>query len=156
MGKQREMAKTPSVLAQVVALERMDLEELSAQYRTYFAKEPPSKTRKQLVARLAYRIQEIVHGGLSQEARSRLEEIHEVCGLPGRLPEKKERKNAPAPGTKLIREYLGVVHEVIVRDKGFEYRGGMYRSLSAIATAISGSHVSGPVFFGIKKKGGGA
>lgn len=124
-------------------------------YEALFGRESPTRTRKHIIARLAYRIQELAYGGLSAEARARLEAIYEGKGLPGQTtgPAKKERKGAPAPGTKLIRDYLGTTHEVIVREKGFDYKGGIYRSLSSIATEISGSHVSGPAFFGLQKKG---
>lgn len=144
-----------TVLAQVVALEGMPFADLKEKYRVLYGKEPPSRSRKQVIARLAYRIQEIAYGGLSSEARERLTAIGEAYGIPGKeKKQSKERKGAPAPGTKLVREYLGERHEIVVLDKGFQYRNGVYRSLSSIAKEITGSHMSGPAFFGIKKKGG--
>lgn len=149
-------AKTePTVLAQIVALENMPFDDLKGRYKALIGKEPPSRSRKHIFARLAYRIQEIAFGGLSPEARSRLEAIGEAHMAPGRKVKGKERKGAPAVGTKLIREYMGTEHEVTVLEKGFQYRDGVYRSLSAIAKEISGTHTSGPVFFGLKKKGDG-
>lgn len=146
--------KHGTVLAQIVALEDMPFADLKEKYRALYDREPPSRSRKQVIARLAYRIQEIAYGGLSLEARERLVSIGEAHGVPGIEKEQpKERKGAPAIGTKLVREYLGERHEVVVLDKGFQYRDRVYRSLSAVAREISGSHVSGPAFFGVKKEG---
>nr|NIM18730.1 DUF2924 domain-containing protein [Candidatus Latescibacterota bacterium]NIM64471.1 DUF2924 domain-containing protein [Candidatus Latescibacterota bacterium]NIO00624.1 DUF2924 domain-containing protein [Candidatus Latescibacterota bacterium]NIO27025.1 DUF2924 domain-containing protein [Candidatus Latescibacterota bacterium]NIO54550.1 DUF2924 domain-containing protein [Candidatus Latescibacterota bacterium] len=61
----------------------------------------------------------------------------------------------PAPGTILTREYRGEVHQVIVLEKGFEYDGKVYRSLSGIARAITGTQWNGYLFFGLKKRGNG-
>ena len=54
-------------------------------------------------------------------------------------------------GTKLIREYKSEKHEVTALEKGFEYKGKQYRSLSAIANEITGTQWNGKVFFGVKK-----
>jgi hypothetical protein len=59
-------------------------------------------------------------------------------------------------GTKLLREWRGVMHEVTVIDGGYEHQGKRYRSLSAVARAIAGTQWSGPLFFGLRKTGGGA
>jgi hypothetical protein len=55
------------------------------------------------------------------------------------------------PGTRLLREWQGVTHEVRVLDSGFDYAGQTYKSLSAVARAITGTPWSGPMFFGIKR-----
>ncbi len=55
------------------------------------------------------------------------------------------------PGTRLLREWQGSTHEVLVLDTGFEYAGQTYKSLSAIARAITGTPWSGPAFFGVKR-----
>jgi hypothetical protein len=52
------------------------------------------------------------------------------------------------PGTRLLREWGGATHDVLVTDQGYIYRGTTYRSLSAIAQIITGAHWSGPKFFG--------
>jgi hypothetical protein len=56
-------------------------------------------------------------------------------------------------GTKLLREWRGVMHEVTVIDGGYEHQGRRYRSLSAVARAITGTQWSGPLFFGLRKTG---
>jgi Protein of unknown function (DUF2924) len=58
-------------------------------------------------------------------------------------------------GTKLMREWCGVTHEVTVIDGGYEHQGKRYRSLSAVARAITGTQWSGPLFFGLRKTGSG-
>ena len=59
----------------------------------------------------------------------------------------------PAPGTILTREYRGEVHQVTALDRGFEYRGRVFRSLSGIAKAITGTQWNGYLFFGLRKRG---
>jgi len=59
------------------------------------------------------------------------------------------RSSKLLPGTRVLREWGGTTHEVTVTDKGYVYRGMTYRSLSVIAEIITGSHWSGPKFFGI-------
>ena len=58
----------------------------------------------------------------------------------------------PKTGTRYVREHNGKLHEVTVLDDGFEYEGENYRSLTEIATAITGTKWSGPAFFGLKRK----
>ena len=55
-----------------------------------------------------------------------------------------------APGTILIKHWQNVSHQVTVTDAGFEYAGKSFRSLSAIAKAITGTNWNGRVFFGVK------
>ena len=61
-------------------------------------------------------------------------------------------KDRPIAGTRLIREYQGVEHCVTVRDDGYEYQGRPYKSLSAIARAITGTRWNGRLFFGLKNR----
>jgi hypothetical protein len=56
------------------------------------------------------------------------------------------------PGTRIVREWKGIVHEVTISDDGFEYEGKTFKSLSPIACRITGTHWSGPAFFGTKGK----
>ncbi len=60
----------------------------------------------------------------------------------------KSNRQTTQPGTRLLREWGGELHEVTVIDNGFEYRGNSYTSLTAIATHITGTRWSGPRFFG--------
>lgn len=55
-------------------------------------------------------------------------------------------------GTRLVREWRGQIHQVVVLEEGYEHAGRRYTSLTQIASAITGVHWSGPVFFGVKKR----
>jgi hypothetical protein len=109
----------------------------------------PAKASRQLVIYcLAYRMQQNAYGALSAAARQRLRTLAQPLA-----PEQGRAKRAAislAPGTRLIRQWRDQRHEVTVLEQGFAYRGNHYASLSAIARVISGSHCSGPRFFGLK------
>ena len=140
---------TDSVLAQLAALKTAPVAELKQKWRGLFEREPPPYNRRFLESRLAYRIQELAYGGLSEETLERLE------ALADELEGKRSRRssllnNRPTAGTRLIREWNGVEHCVTVRNSDFEYQGRPYRSLSAIAKHITGTQWNGLVFFGLK------
>ena len=138
------------VLARLAALKTTPTQKLKEQWRQLFESEPPAFNRRYLESRLAYRIQELAYGGLKPETVRRLEKLGEELDG-GRVEVRKRPANdRPISGTRLIREYQGVEHCVTVRDDDFEYQGRPYKSLSAIARAITGTPWSGPVFFGLK------
>ena len=138
------------VLARLAALKTTPTPKLKEQWRQLFESEPPAFNRHYLESRLAYRIQELAYGGLKPETVRRLEKLGEERDG-GRVEVRKRPANdRPIAGTRLIREYQGVEHSVTVRDDDFEYQGRPYKSLSAIARAITGTPWSGPVFFGLK------
>ena len=138
------------VLARLAALKTTPTPKLKEQWRQLFDSEPPAFNRRYLESRLAYRIQELAYGGLKPETVRRLEKLGEELDG-GRVEVRKRPANdRPISGTRLIREYQGVEHCVTVRDDDFEYQGRPYKSLSAIARAITGTPWSGPVFFGLK------
>ena len=141
---------TDAVLARLAALKTTPTPKLKEQWRQLFESEPPAFNRRYLESRLAYRIQELAYGGLKPETVRRLENLGEELDG-GRVEVRKRPANdRPIAGTRLIREYQGVEHSVTVRDDDFEYQGRPYKSLSAIARAITGTPWSGPVFFGLK------
>src|SRR6476661_4900910 len=125
------------VLAQLAALKSMPVADLKQKWRQLFAKEPPPYNRRFLEHRLAYRIQELAYGGLKPETVERLEALAD--GLEGRLAKRRRIENRPVTGTRLIREWKGVEQTVTVRNDDFEFEGRPYRSLSAIARAITGT-----------------
>ncbi len=129
------------ITRQITALALLSVEELKEKWRTLYDCDPPEFRHSFLVKRLAYRIQEIYYGGLKPEVRAHLEKFATPT-----------HKRPPAfmPGARLGRLYKGVRHEVIVRGKReFEYDGKIYKSLSAVAFAITGSHWNGKAFFGV-------
>ena len=106
--------------------------------------------RSYLIRRLAYRIQELVYGGLSREARQKLAAIADGDEAKSKEPPRKRQAANLQPGTRLLRDWHGQRYEVIVQEDGFLHDGKKYRSLSAVARAITGSYWSGNRFFGLK------
>ena len=143
-------AMDDSALAQVAALPEKSMTDLKQLWRDLYDREPPPYNRPFLVKRLAYRIQELAYGGLSARAEAKLNALieEEDRRLKGKLPVRKGDR--PISGTRLIREWQGVEHCVTVRDEDFEYQGRPYKSLSAIARAITGTQWNGLTFFGLK------
>jgi hypothetical protein len=99
---------------------------------------------------VAWKIQEQAYGGLSAAARRRLADLAKTMDQDGDLA--RSRVARLKPGAKLIREWRGVTHTVIVLEDGFEWRGKRWLSLSVIAEQITGAHWSGPRFFGLNGK----
>src|SRR5271156_643087 len=103
-----------------------------------------------LVRCVAYRLQETAEGGLSPSQRKQLRKLAERISAGDSLAV--YAGTGIKPGTKLIREWQGENHEVIALVKVFVYRGKQYSSLSKIARTITGTHWSGPRFFGLTKR----
>jgi hypothetical protein len=143
---------TDSIAAQVAALPKKTMPELRQMWRELFDKEPPGFSRSYLISRLAYRIQELAYGGLKPATRARLDTLAD--GLDPKAARKRVL-NGPVAGTQLIREWRGVEHKVTVLIDGFEWEGRRYKSLSAVARAITGTQWNGLTFFGVKRPGGG-
>lgn len=147
-----------SVLKQIADLDTLSHDQLCELWRTLYGKEPMASNRPYLIKRLAYRIQEIAYGGLSERAHKAMDDIlaahsfdENGGNLDSRRVEKKRKVGVPVVGTRLVREWNGRTYEVTVVHGGFEYEGRRYRSLTAIATAITGTHWNGRAFFGLKK-----
>jgi Protein of unknown function (DUF2924) len=139
-----------TVLAQIAALKSKSTPELRDMWCKLFGHEAPVLGRRYLEDRLAYRVQELHFGGLSDRARRKLD------ALADQLEPKAARRRDPGrpiAGTRLLREWKGVEHVVIVREHAFEYEGRPYRSLSAVARAIAGSRWNGWAFFGLRPNG---
>lgn len=147
-----------SVLKQIANLQNLSYEELVKLWRTLYGKEPTASNLPYLMKRLTYRIQEIAYGGLSENAHKTMDDILDAHGfdenggcLDGRRTERKRKVGVPVIGTRLARQWNGRSYEVTVVHGGFEYEGRRYKSLTAIATAITGTHWNGRAFFGLKK-----
>jgi Protein of unknown function (DUF2924) len=141
---------TDTVLAQIAALKTKSTPELRDVWRRVFDREPPPFGRRYLEDRLAYRLQELHFGGLSDRARRKLD------ALVDQLEPKAARRpdpGRPIAGTTLVREWKGVEHQVTVRAHDFEYQGRPYGSLSAIAREIAKSRWNGWAFFGLRRNG---
>jgi len=142
------------VLARLRALKTDTSAELKDQWRELFGSEPPPYSRSYLQSRLAYRVQEIAHGGLKPVTIQRLEALGEQLDGGNVVLRRIRHDDKPIAGTRLIRAYRGIEHCVTVRQEGYEYQGRPYGSLSAIARAITGTRWNGWVFFGLKNARG--
>lgn len=110
-------------------------------------------SREMLIASLALKIREAQGNGLSHEQREKLSQL--VTAYKRNKEEGSQRKLTLGTGTQLIRDWGGTRHMVTVRKDGFEYKDTLYKSLSAVATDITGTRWNGWVFFGIKKSSNG-
>jgi hypothetical protein len=144
------MKEQDSVLARVAALKAMPTPELKKQWQALFETPPPPFNRRFLESRLAYRIQELAYGGLKPETVARLEALGEQLDGGNVVIRRLRTDLKPIAGTRLIREHRGIEHTVTVLQDGYEWQGRPYKSLSAIARAISGTRWNGWVFFGLK------
>lgn len=144
------MEKT--VLKQIDEINRMSMAQLRKRWADLMGTDPGKLGRQYLMRRLAYRVQELAYGGLSPHARKQLEAVAD--GKPRSASPSKSKKTILMPGTRLLREWRGDRYEVIVEADGFRYDGKLYRSLTAVAKVITGSHRSGSLFFGIQRKRG--
>ena len=141
------------VLARLAALKGASSMDLKQQWRQLFDTQPPPYNRRFLESRLAYRIQELAYGGLKPETVARLEALGEQLDGGNVVVRRTRVDDKPIAGTRLIREYQGIEHSVTVLNDGFEWQGRPYRSLSAIARAITGTRWNGWTFFGIRRAG---
>src|SRR5262245_9274634 len=151
---------------EVAALRQMPMLQLCERYAELFGEPTRTRHRTYLVRKIAWKLQALAEGDLSERARRRAEELasgtelrvmppksaappevgvvtHAFVSPDGRLP---------APGTALVRNYKGLTLRVVVHRDGFEFDGERYRTLSAVAKKITGTHVNGYRFFGLEAK----
>lgn len=126
----------------------MTTEELKVEWGLRYAAHAPNLSPNLLRLGIAYRLQEQRLGGVGRTTKSLLRQLS-TQPKKGKLTGPPPRKLTP--GTRLVRDWHGVGHTVTVLESGFEYNGRNWRSLTAIAKAISGSHCSGPGFFGLSR-----
>ena len=129
----------------------MDSATLRAQWRRLYRSNPPACIRRDLLAlAVAWKRQEKARGGSSGATRRRLANLAKTLEEDGDLA--RSRAVRLKPGARLLREWRGETHMVLVTEAGFEWRGQRYGSLSVIARTITGTRWSGPRFFGLKNK----
>lgn len=138
---------SPSGASQLVRA-GASLDELRHEWRRLYHHDPPRISRDLLVLGIAYRLQEIEYGGLGKATMRKLKTLAKSLRATGRV--------RPTPGlslksgARLIREWRGRSHTVTVTEDGFEYADAIYPSLTVIAKKITGTHWSGPRFFGLE------
>ncbi|MCA3305744.1 MAG: DUF2924 domain-containing protein [Roseomonas sp.] len=142
-----------SVVAQLAALRKMSVVELKQRWEALFGTPAPNNSRSYLEVRLGNRIQELMLGGLSRDTRRVLDLL--VKELEGKNTRKAIMTDPrkPIPGTRLLREWDGAEHSVTVLRDGFDWQGRKFKSLSAVARAITGTQWNGYRFFGLREAG---
>ena len=139
----RDRASEASVLTQLAALSQMTVPELKTEWESLFGSPAPNNSRTFLEFRLRYRIQELAHGGPSRETRRMLDLLaDEVGGKANRKVIATDSRN-PVVGTRLVRGWDGIEHTVTVAKDGFEWQGRKFKSLTAVARAITGTQWNG-------------
>jgi len=135
-----------SIARQVLELEGMSSLELRKIYNNLFQDKCSSNANcNYLRPKIAYRLQELAIGGLDEQTKAKLEKLSKCGTIISRA------KNSDLlVGTKICKEYRNVTHQVEVVKDGFEYMGQKWKSLSAIATKITGTKWNGPKFFGLR------
>ena len=138
--------------SELAALSTLSAQELQMKWQTLRCGEPMAPASRDLLIReIAYKMQERAHGGLAPAVKRRLRALAEEFEADAAT----SLVSAPLlkPGTRLLREWKGKTHTVIVLDDDFEYDGERYQSLTKIARRITGAHWSGPRFFGLRRAG---
>jgi hypothetical protein len=153
---------------EVVQMQRMTVNQLQKKFAEVCGEQPRGRNKVWLIKRIAWRLQANAEGGLSDRALRRAMELANDADL--RLTAPRPSKNKPAakqgevpapipsldnrlpmPGTLLTRKYKGRTIQVMVLADGFQFEGEQYKSLSAVAKAITGAHWNGYHFFGLQK-----
>jgi len=158
-----------NMLGRINELRQMTVSELQSEWLRLYGEPSRSRNRDYLWKRLAWRIQELEHGGLSDRAKQRIDELAPDAFIRARTPSTAPgRENAPSrverprrdprmpsPGTVITKTYRGRELRIIVRDDGFELDGAMYPTATALAKAITGCRsINGKLFLGLTMLGG--
>lgn len=154
--------------AEIALLETMKVNQLTQKFEAIFGEPTRSRHKRYLIRRIAWRLQANAEGGLSQRARQRATELANDADIRVTAPQcnSMDDRHAigmsdsnvnrdsrlPCPGSWIERDYKGKMIRVLVDEEGFEYDGRRFRSLSAIAKLITGSHVNGFMFFRLGRK----
>ena len=144
------VAATNKLPQRMAALNGLTAQQLRDEWRRLYRGQPPRLSRDLLIRSIAYRMQEVAYGGLSKATQRTLATMSKELEANGNItiaPDLRIRS-----GARLVREWRGRTHTVIVTDDGFEYAGKAYASLTRIAHEITSAHWSGPRFFGLNRK----
>ena len=155
------MAQTTnnSLITEIMALKNAPLEAIKAKYAALYGQDSPSSSNKIFLWRkIAYRLQELEYGGLPDDTKNRINELIERYDpvnnktlRPKTVMERNSNngrdRRLPIPGAIIRKEYKDQLIEVKVLENGFEYQGKSYKTLSAVATAVTGDHLNGYTFF---------
>ena len=156
-----------SIAAQVRALEDMNVAQLRVRWREVFGEETKQRHRRYLIKRLAWKLQEDQLPRLTPEQEARVSEYQREYEAmppekwfpnagrgrksesPQKPPTRPRKRRLPKTGSLLTREFKGRTVAVKILDKGFEFNGRVFRSLSGVAREITGTSWNGWKFFGL-------
>ncbi len=145
----RKRADIDGLNVQLAAVSEMAAPELRVEWHRLFRSHPPKLLSRDLLElAIAWKLQERVLGGLGATAKRQLAELAQTMAAKSDLAN--ARTVSLRPGARLLREWRGETHEVLVVEDGFQWRGRTWASLSAIAREMTGTRWSGPRFFGLK------
>ncbi len=132
-------------MQEIARLESLGIDELRQEWRHRHQTPPPKRLSRDILLRgITYKLQERAFGGLSKATLRKLQASTARC-------QARRRPHVSfKPGTRLVREWHGKTHTVVILGEGVEWRGERYRSLSVVAREITGTRWSGPRFFGLK------
>jgi len=160
---------SPNVILEIAALKDKTVSQLVKRYEEVFKEECRSRNKQYLIRRIAWRLQANDEGGLSRAALKKAAELAEDAETRVTAPRKHSSEGVklvlpepdsfvdwdprlPPPGNIVERQYKGKMIRVIVLQDGFEYEGQRYKSLTAIAKEVSGSHCNGFLFFRLGRR----
>lgn len=160
---------SPNVTIEIAELQNKTVNQLVQRYEQVFKEECRSRNKQYLIRRIAWRLQANDEGGLSRAALKKAAELAEDAETRVTAPRKTSSEGVklispepdsfvdwdprlPPPGNIVERQYKGKMIRVIVLNEGFEYEGRRYKSLTAIAKEVSGSHCNGFLFFRLGRK----
>lgn len=150
-----------SITAELNRLRAMTVAQLAEKYVEVFGRKPHVKHKEHLQRKIAWQIQAQRFGGLSETAQSRLDALIGELDVPFNNANKDattaalrrlRRASEPAVGTVLVRKWRDQEIHVHVRDNGYEHDGVLYKSLTAVAKAVTGAHWNGRLFFNLTKR----
>jgi hypothetical protein len=146
------MDKAAIDIAKALArLSELTIFELRGEWRRLYRMPPPMRLSRDLLTRgISYKLQERAYGGLSTATARKLERAS--ADPLGRGAVKPAPPISLKSGTRLVREWRGITHTVLIHADGIEWRGQRYRSLSVVAQKITGARWSGPRFFGLRQR----
>lgn len=149
-------------MVQITALKNASIEELQHKYKELFStKETTCNNKVYLFKRIAYKLQEIESGGLSENVQNKIDDLikeydpinnkvlRKMSGVENFRVGIQRDKRLPIPGAMITKIYKGAVIKIKVLEKGFEYGDKKYKTLSQIANAITGNHWNGYLFFNL-------
>jgi hypothetical protein len=144
-----ESHRSKTIEVQLAGLPNLNRTELRKLWRDLYLSEVPEKISVLLLRQaIAHRLQVKHLGGHNFSTRQALKRALEEAGTASLKPHSRSQRFTP--GTVLVREWHGATHQVTMTEKGVHYQGKLFRSLSEVARAITGTRWSGPLFFGLR------